>query len=186
VVVASSLLRILVCGALLSAGTPAIAGEGDLRVPGGRLDPAFPDADVYIDAPTAAKPPPGAGCEVAARYVQMINAGDFSGVAGLYADDATFLEPMRPTLRGRKQIDDFYTKRIGSLKPSLVAVSYLGHDRECFVTLTRQVEIEGRQRYVMVSADLFEVDGRGKIVSMVAFARPPRAPREGGAPQEGS
>jgi hypothetical protein len=159
---------------VLAIGTQLIASKSDLRVPGGKLDPTYPGADVYVGTPIAAKAPPGRGCAVAARYVEMINAGDYAGVAALYADDATFLEPMRPTLRGRNQIDNFYTQRIGTMKPRLVAVSYLGSDRQCFVTLTRQVEINGRQRYVMVSADLFEVDGGGKILSMVAFARPPR------------
>lgn len=151
-----------------------MAGEPPMIVPGGQLDPAFPDADVYIGTPVAATAPGGRACAVAQRYVELINAGDYAGVAALYADDATFLEPMRPTLQGRAQIDEFYTKRIGSMKPQIVAVAYLGNDAECMITLTRRVEIGGQQRYVLVSVDHFLVDAKGKISSMAAFARPPR------------
>jgi hypothetical protein len=143
-------------------------------IPGGQLDPAYPDADVYIGTPRPAKAPPGRACAVAQRYVELINGGDYAGVAALYADDATFLEPMRPTLHGRAQISAFYTQRIGSMKPQIMAVSYLGNDSECVVTLTRRVEIDGRQRYVLVSVDHFLINSDGKILSMAAFARPAR------------
>lgn len=151
-----------------------MASEPPMIVPGGQLDPAFSDADVYIGAPKAATAPEGRACAVAQRYVDLINAGDYPGVGALFSDEATFLEPMRPTLRGRSQIDEFYTKRIGSMKPRIVAVSYLGNDAECMVTLTRQIEIGGQQRYVLVSVDHFLIGVDGRILSMAAFARPAR------------
>lgn len=152
----------------------ARAAETEMIVPGGQLDPAYRDADVYIGTPVAAMPPRGRACALARRYVELINLGDYPGVAALYADDATFLEPMRPTLRGRAQIDEFYTRRIGSMKPQLIAVSYLGSEPECAVTLTRRIDLAGAPRYVLVSVDQFLVDAKGKIRSMVAFARPAR------------
>lgn len=153
---------------------PVMASEPPMIVPGGQLDPAFPHADVYIGTPKAGVAPQGRACTVAKRYVDLINAGDYAGVAQLFADDATFLEPMRPTLRGRAQIDEFYTKRIGSMKPQIIAVTYLGNDAECMITLARQIEIEGQQRYVLVSVDHFLVGENEKILSMAAFARPER------------
>lgn len=143
-------------------------------VPGGELDPAFPGADVFISAPRQPTIPPGRACEVARRYVELINAGDYPGVAALYADDATFLEPMRPTLHGRRQIDEFYNRQIGAMKPRIAAVSFLGGETECMVSLALRTEIDGRERYVIVSVDHFLVNAEGRIVSMIAFARPPR------------
>ena len=141
---------------------------------GGELDPAFPDADVYLGTPRSGLVPPGRACITAKRYVDLVNSGDYAGVAALYCDDATFLEPMRPNLHGRTQIDELYTKRIGGMKPTVVAVSYLGNDHECMITLALRTEIEGQQRYVLVSVDHFIVDEQGKIISMTAFARPAR------------
>lgn len=160
--------------ALFAGNSIAMAGESPMIVPGGQLDPAFPNADVYIATPKAAPAPERRACLVAQRYVDLINAGDYPGVAALFSDEATFLEPTRPTLRGRAQIDEFYTKRIGTMKPRILAVSYLGDDKECVVTLTRQIEIGGQQRYVLVSVDHFLVGANGRILSMAAFARPAR------------
>jgi len=162
----------------LSAGSLAMASEDDSRAPlvvaGGELDPAFPDADVYLAEPDDPDIPPGRACEIAQRYVQLVNARDYSGIAKLYADDAIFLEPMRPTLQGREQIDEFYTKRIGAMTPQVKAVSYLGGERECMIALALKTDIEGEARWVLVSVDHFIVREDGKIASMTAFARPPR------------
>lgn len=145
-----------------------------MTISGGELDPAFLDADIYLGTPESATPPAGKACAVAARYVELVNAGKYAEVAALYADDATFLEPMRPTLQGRAQIDEFYIKRIGGMKPQIIAVSYLGDDRECMVALTTQIEAGGKPRWALVSVDHFILRDDGKIASMVAFARPPR------------
>ena len=163
----------ILAGNIPTAGA-VMASEPPMIVPGGELDPAFPNADVYIGIPKAAAASSARACVVAQHYVDLINAGDYAGVARLFGDDATFLEPVRPTLRGRAQIDEFYTKRIGSMKPQIIAVSYLGDDAECMITLTREIEIGGRQRYVLVSVDHFLIGDDGKIVSMAAFARPER------------
>lgn len=149
-----------------------MAQQGKMTIAGGEIDPAFPDLDVYMDTPPSATPPPGRACAVAARYVELINAGQYLDAAALYADDATFLEPMRPNLKGRAQIDDFYVNRIGAMKPHVIAVSYVGGDRECMVALANRVELGGRQRYVLASVDHFILREDGKIDSMVAFSRP--------------
>ena len=145
-----------------------------MRIAGGVLDPAYPGADIYLGKPKAPAVPPGRACAVAERYVALVNAGKYAEVAALYRDDATFLEPMRPTLRGREEIDAFYTRRIGDMRPAIAAVSYLGNDRECMVELALGIELDGRQRYALVSVDHFIVDEDGRIVSMIAFGRPPR------------
>jgi hypothetical protein len=159
----------------MSAATAlALFVAAPMTIAGGDLDPAFPGADIYVGTPRSAPVPPGRGCAVAARYVELVNAGDYAGVAALYADDATFLEPMRPNLRGRAQIDEFYTRRIGAMKPRIVAVSYLGNDAECMVALANRIPLGGEQRFALVSVDHFVIGADGRIASMVAFARPAR------------
>ena len=149
--------------------------NGPMMIGGGALDPAFPGADIFLVSPKPPKLPHGKACAVAKRYVHLINAGDFSGVAALFADDATLLDPMRPNLQGRVQIVDFYRKRIGQMRPNVLAVTYLGDDKQCMVTLARQIEVAGASRYVLASVDHFILARQGRIASMVAFARPPRS-----------
>ncbi len=160
--------------AMLPCAGGALAIEAPMAIAGGALDPALPGADVYLAAPQPGSVPPGPACDTARRYVELVNAGDFAGVSALYADDAFILEPTRQTVRGRAAIDTFYTGRIGQMRPQLVAVSYLGNDRECMVELTRQIELAGQQRHVLVSIDHFTMGTGGKVANMVAFARPPR------------
>ncbi len=151
-----------------------MAREPVMLAPGGVLDPAFPNADVYLTKPPTPEVPPGRACAVAQRYVELVNAGKYAEVAMRYADDATFLEPMRPNLHGRAQIDEFYTKRIGGMAPQVMAVAYFGNDSECMVELALQTELAGKKRWVLVSMDHFIVGEDGRIRSMTAFARPVR------------
>ena len=151
-----------------------MATERPMIIPGGQLDPAFPDADVYIGTPATPHRRRAAPVRWRARYVELVNAGKYAEVAHSIADDATFLEPMRPTLHGRAQIDEFYTKRIGGMAPQVMAVTYFGDDRECMVELALHTEIAGQQRWVLVSIDHFILGEDGKVKSMTAFARPVR------------
>ncbi|MBV1688752.1 nuclear transport factor 2 family protein [Novosphingobium sp. G106] len=150
----------------------AAAAGGAMTIAGGALDPAYDKADVYLETPPSAPVPPGRACQLAARYVALINAGDYLGAAALFADDATFLEPMRPSLKGRAQIDEFYTKVIGGMKPQVIAVAYTGDDRECMVALANRTTLDGKERYHLASVDHFILRADGKVDSMVAFARP--------------
>jgi hypothetical protein len=163
------MLRLIALAALMG-GTTAMAGP--MTVAGGALDPAYDKADVYLETPPSAPVPPGRACQLAARYVGLINAGDYLGAAALFHDDATFLEPMRPSLKGRAQIDEFYTKVIGGMKPHVIAVAYTGDDRECMVALANRTQLDGKERYHLASVDHFILRDDGKVDSMVAFARP--------------
>jgi hypothetical protein len=151
-----------------------LAASGPMTIAGGALDPAWPDADVYLDLPPAPKLPRGPACALAARYVRLINAGEYAKVAALYADDASFLEPMRPSLHGRAEIDAFYQHQIGGMKPHIRAVAYLGNARECMVELAREVTLDGKPRIVLVSVDHFVLGRDGRVAAMIAFARPAR------------
>lgn len=143
-----------------------------MTIAGGTLDPAFDKTDVYLETPPSAPVPPGRACQLAARYVELVNSGNYLGAAALFHDDATFLEPMRPSLKGRAQIDDFYTRVIGGMKPHIIAVAYTGDDHQCMVALANRTEIGGKPRYSLASVDHFVLRADGKVDSMVAFARP--------------
>jgi hypothetical protein len=143
-----------------------------LTIAGGALDPAFANADVYLETPASAPVPPGRACQLAARYVELINAGDYLGAAHLFHDDATFLEPIRPSLKGRAQIDEFYTSLIGAMKPHVIAVAYTGNDHECMVALANRFDAGGEPRYALASVDHFVLREDGMVDSMVAFPRP--------------
>lgn len=149
-----------------------MANATSLTVAGGVIDPAFPNRDIYLETPVSAPVPPGRACKVAAQYVQFINRGDYMGAAALFHDDATFLEPMRPSLKGRAQIDQFYATTIAPMKPHIVAVAYTGDDNQCMVALANRTEIDGTPRYYLASVDHFIIRSDGKVDSMVAFARP--------------
>jgi SnoaL-like domain len=158
----------------LMASGPAVASAPASIIPGGVLDPAIAEADIYLATPAPPRIPRGRACALAARYVALVNAGKYREVAALFADDATFLEPMRPTLHGRTEIDAFYTRRIGAMAPKVMAVAYFGNDRECLVELALEVAIAGQMRWALVSMDHFILGADGKVRSMTAFARPPR------------
>jgi hypothetical protein len=161
---------IALAAAATLGGTMAMAAP--MTIAGGTIDPAFDKADVYLETPPSAPVPPGRACRLAAHYVELINGGDYLGAAHLYHDDATFLEPMRPSLKGRAQIDDFYTRYIGGMKPQIIAVAYTGDDHQCMVALANRVELDGKPRYMLASVDHFILREDGKVDSMVAFARP--------------
>jgi len=170
----TALVRIAAALLTLTAPGVTFAMDVPMIIAGGQLDPAFPNADVYIGTPATPSVPPGRACALAQHYVELVNAGKYLEVAALFADDATFLEPMRPTLHGRAEIDAFYTKRIGAMAPQVMGVSYFGNDSECMVELALQTVIGGEKRWVLVSIDHFILNDEGKVRSMAAFARPVR------------
>ena len=170
--IAATLLALTLPGAALALEPPMIIAA--MTIPGGQLDPAFPNADVYLATPATPTVPPGRACALAQHYVALVNAGKYLEVAALFAHDATFLEPMRPTLHGRTEIDAFYTRRIGAMAPQVMGVSYFGNDSECMVELALHAEIGGQKRWVLVSIDHFILGENGKVKSMTAFARPVR------------
>jgi hypothetical protein len=163
--------------ALAAATAAVLAGTGTaysaaVTIAGGELDSSVSGADVYVGVPESASVPPGTACRVAKSYVDYIQAGRFSEVVDLFADDAVILEPTRQNVRGRARIVEFYQGTIGKMKPELVAVSYLGDDTDCMVALAVRANIAGELRYKLASVDHFTLNAKGKIMRMVAFVRP--------------
>ena len=158
----------------LLAVAPAVAAPPPMVVPGGTLDSRFTGAEVYVGRPEPATPPPGKACAAASAYVGHINAGRYREAANLFADDGLLLEPMRTTYRGLAEIRTFYEGRIGPMKPEVVPVAFVGNDRDCMLEMASLSTIGGEKRFALVSVNHFTVNAAGKVIRMIAFARPPR------------
>lgn len=156
----------------LAASTPQASGaERPSQVAGGALDPAARPRDVYLAKPVAAVADPQTACVVAERYVSLVNAGRYAQVPQLFAVDAVLMEPGGNSARGHEEINAFYTGRIGSMRPTLVPVAYVGNQTDCMVELAVERQIDGATRYTLTSIDHFTVDATGKATRMVAFSR---------------
>lgn len=160
--------------ALASISTPATSAG--VPIAGGEIDDTFAGADLYVGTPREANAPRTKACQAAKNYIVNINAGQFPRVVDLFTDDAVVLDPMRRIMEGRSQIQAFYGGPIRQIRPQLVGVAYLGDSTDCVVEIARRDIIGGQPRFVLVSIDHFTVDRHGKVVRMVAFARPPRSP----------
>jgi SnoaL-like protein len=161
---------------LLGIGLTAPAISAGLPIAGGEIDESFTGADLYLGTPREAEAPKTKACLAAKSYIAKINAGEFPQVVELFADNAIVLDPTRRIMKGRSQIEAFYQGPIRQIRPELIGVAYLGDATDCVVEIARKDTVAGQPRYVLVSVDHFTVDRHGKVIRMVAFARPPRSP----------
>lgn len=170
-----SALTKLSTGAVLAfLSTTALSSENNIVISGGELDPGFTGAEIYLTDPTPAQAQPGTACELVESYVEGSNSGDYRNVSVLFDDEAVILGPAREVVRGKKQVDSFYKKKINGLNPTVVAVSYVGDELDCMVALSAQVKIRGETRFALAALDHFTVGESGKFVRMVNYPRPPR------------
>ncbi|MEZ4292019.1 MAG: hypothetical protein R3E53_16395 [Myxococcota bacterium] len=156
-------------------------------VPGSPLDPAYPNAEVYLETPSSPSIPAGAACRVAARYVELVNAGRGTPrVAELFGEDATFLEPVRaPAFAARR--------RSATSTPPDRAIP-AGGARRSRSSGTRRSDARACDedgdrgpitRWLLVSVDHFVLGDDGRIEQMVVFVRPPTEEGPGAARRRG-
>lgn len=155
-----------------SAQTSQAANEQPFVIAGGALDSAIKARDVYLERPVAATAEPGTACGVVEEYVELISTGKYGEVADLWLPDGVLMEPgASGAVRGREAIRDYYTGRIGDMRPTIVPVAYVGNRTDCVVELTIEQDFDGAKRFALASVDHFTVDEAGQIVRMVAFSR---------------
>ncbi|CAN7555755.1 nuclear transport factor 2 family protein [Phenylobacterium sp. LjRoot219] len=154
------------------------AESAGVVVAGGELDPAITAMDVYLTRPTSAEAPATPAGQAAKAYVELVNAGRFAELPDLFDAAAVILDPAGRSLRGRDEIRGFYEGPIREMRPSLVAVAYVGDAVDCMVALATLKPVNGQPRWVLVSVDHFTLSATGKVARMVAFARAPRAAPE--------
>lgn len=166
--------KIVMAGMMLAAA-PALAQSDapPLDLAGGPAD-LTPTGEYYREVPRSAVPQRGTACMVAQRYLELVNAGRYGEMAALFTADAIVLEPMRGpsggAARGRAEIDAFYSRRIGAMRPHVIGVAYVGDRSHCM--LENAAKVPPSTRYSLSSINHFTVNRQGKITRMVAFARP--------------
>ena len=157
----------------LLAAAPALAETPPLDLAGGPADYTA-TGEFFRDVPRSAEPQAGTACMAAKRYLELVNAGRYGEMADLFTPDAVVLEPMRgPSggmARGRAEIDAFYSRRIGAMRPHVIGVAYVGNRTDCM--LENAAKVPPSTRYSLSSINHFTVNRQGKITRMVAFARP--------------
>jgi SnoaL-like domain len=163
-----ALIALVLIGAVNAVADP-------VHIDGGALDPAFDDTDVYVGVPAQATATGGAACRVAQEYIKLVRDGQYTQVAALFAADAVVLEPTRQHVQGREAITQFYAGTIGRMRPDIVAVSYVGNDRDCMVSIAVRITLDAQSRYKLASVDHFTLDSSGNVQRMVAYVRPGRA-----------
>ena len=57
-------------------------------------------------------------CEVARRYIGLVNAGRYGEISALFTEDALYLPPTGDTISTRKDIHAFYERFLGDLRPT--------------------------------------------------------------------
>ena len=149
-----------------------MADKVRLLVPGGELDPKYAAArDVFIGEPAQANGSPA--YQLARKYIELVQTGQFSGLPDLFTDDAIIY----PTIRrapvvGKAAIVDFYNNTIAKITPRAVAVSIFGEGKDCFMELSTRYDVDGEQRYILTTIDHFTLADDGRFNRMIVYLRP--------------
>jgi hypothetical protein len=171
-------MEILKCLALTVATSglacAAVAADS-VAIPGGQLDTTISGLDVFIGEPKPADPGTTPACLQAKKYVDTLRAGKYAEMASLFADHATFLDPLRKNVNGHLNIADFYQNTIGPMHLTVVGVAFVGQGSDCILELAVKEKVNGQERYVMGGLDHFTLNAAGKFSRMVVFTRPPPA-----------
>lgn len=152
--------------ATLAVGAPARAGDGA----SGRQAPIMlAQAEGSAGNGAAAAGAAGA-CVAPHRYVDLINAGKYDEIGGLFANDAVYMGPDGKTRHGSKAIGEFYTQFLGALKPRVKAVSFVEAGDNCVMELANHDRRTGK--YSLVAIDHFTIDKQGRIARFIVYLRP--------------
>ncbi len=158
----------LTAAVVLAAGVQAArAGDG---VSGSQARIVLAQAEGSAGNGAAATTGGAGACAAPHQYVDLINAGKYDEIGGLFADDAVYLGPDGKTRYGSKAIGEFYTQFLGALKPQVKAASFIQDGDNCLMELANQNKLSGK--YSLVAIDHFTVDGQGKIARFIVYLRP--------------
>lgn len=133
--------------------------------------------DIFDKKPAAADASGKPACAAAKKYVDLINAGRYSELGSLWADDGVFLAPDGKFRKGPKEITAFYAEFLSRAKPDIVPISFMADGNECVMELAAKTSETGRPNaYVLGAIDHFTVNAEGKVVQMIPYMRPKPAP----------
>ena len=109
-------------------------------------------------------------CAAPHRYVDLINAGKYDQIGGLFADDAVYMGPDGKTRYGSKEIGKFYIRFLKALKPQVKPVSFIQDSDNCVMELASHDKLTGK--YSLVAIDHFTIDRQGRISRFIVYLRP--------------
>ena len=110
-------------------------------------------------------------CDVARHYIGFVNAGRYSEIGDLFAEDALYLPPTGETINGREGIQVFYERFLGDLRPTF----RIGHAAEQGADCAIELEAADRGKvgtYTLTAVDYFTVNSQGLISRMAVYLRP--------------
>jgi SnoaL-like domain len=131
----------------------------------------YPHSDRFEAPPRAVSAEHKPACTVASRYIDLINAGQYSKLSELFSEAAEFLAPSGEVLHGRVAIDRFYSNFLGKLRPKAIPLSFIAEGRECVLELAAAPGVD-EGHYILAAMDHFTIDDAGKISHMVGYFRP--------------
>jgi hypothetical protein len=131
----------------------------------------YPHSDRFETPPRAVSAEQKPACAAASRYVDLINAGQYSKLSELFSDAAEFLTPSGEVLHGRVAIERFYNNFLSKLRPKVVPLSFIAEGHECVMELAAAPGVD-EGHYILSAMDHFTIDDAGKILHMVGYVRP--------------
>jgi hypothetical protein len=119
-----------------------------------------------MPAPDPVAPPAQLACE---RYVAFVNAGDFDGVAGLFAEDGLLAPPpaLSGPVHGRAAIREAYRTAIEPMRPHITSASYVTSGNQCAASYSGTSDTGPAMDVV----DIVTVDDAGLITNCTVYAR---------------
>jgi steroid delta-isomerase len=107
--------------------------------------------------------------QVVEDYIRLMSAGDWQGVAKLYADDATVEDPVgSEPVRGIEAVTAFYKRNTSNPMKLELAGPIRVAGIETAFPFTVSVNFKGTPMQIHV-IDVFKFNAEGKIASMRAY-----------------
>ena len=113
------------------------------------------------------------------KYVAIVNGGNYSELAELFAKDAVFLPPDGSTQTGRDQVRAFYESFLASIRPKVHIASSVCERLRCAIVFA--ADETGGQAVLLPkdpkvnrgsSLDYVDVNEDGKIVRLCVYLPP--------------
>jgi len=110
-------------------------------------------------------------CRAAKRYRDLIAAGQYDQIGGLFAENALYLGPAEEPIHGAEQIGTFYRKFMALHKPTSIIASLVPvGDHDCYMEMQATADTDSP-----AVIDRFTTDKAGKVIRLCVYSRPGRA-----------
>ncbi len=152
---------------LLTAGAMILAAEAAWARPAADGDGQEYVKDALIPAAALRHP----ACQAAKRYSDLITAGHYDLIGGLFSKDALYLGPVDQPIRGNDRIGAFYVAFMAGHKAQSHIASLAPAGRhDCYMEMQGSLDTDSP-----AVIDRFTTDDSGKVVRLCIYFRPDRA-----------